>query len=196
MIEAFRIRVQSLILLFLVFGLADVAVAQNRVVVVPLGGDSSLSTDASISIPISSLFTEFPDAFGSNGLLKLVDFGPIIFGSSFVVPTDHKPGSTVFLDLQVYNPGTNGQCTVDIRAWEGVRYRAGESEVLSGQFYSDSPFPESFNGDSSNVHTYQFADDVRTGDAIHFKIIRFFNSDIDRCDSVFVVGMNVRYTRE
>jgi hypothetical protein len=185
-----------LTLVLLTFGLGF-AIAQQKVVVVPLGS-SSLSTNTSLSIPVSSLHTggATVDPFDAEGRLKLPSAFPKVFGTTFVIPGDHRPGSPVFVDIHVYNPAINGDCTAEIDAFDGFRYRVGSAEISIGQFSSVNPFPNFSSGDTTVTQTYKFADDVAVGDAIIFYASRAFNGNPDRCDEIYVVGVNVRYTRQ
>ena len=133
----------------LIFSVCAVsAFAHNKVVVVPLGADEkTLSTETSISIPVGALRNTM-GGFGTHlngGPLNLEASGNTSFGTTFVVPADHAPGTLIFVDILVVNPGFNGLCRAVIESNIGVRYRDGTIPDNSGEFGFERPgifFPE------------------------------------------------------
>ncbi|MEM7357747.1 MAG: hypothetical protein AAF431_01455 [Pseudomonadota bacterium] len=174
------------------------AIAQNKVVVVPLGADNTFAGEATISIPVNSLVNSSGGnpAFISTLGVVLEDTGNSSFGTSIIIPQDHKPGTRIYVDIYVYNPVSNGACQAIIRTNYGRSWKPGEPRDSSGVFGFAPVFPAFTQGEQTYQHTFRFGDDKGAGDAIVFGMFRQGNAAADNCGDVGLVGLNIRYERQ
>lgn len=187
--------------LFVIFVFSISVRAHNKVVVVPLGGDekSSLVGEATISIPVTSLLSStgeplnFSSSVGSYILLGSVN---TTYGTSFVIPQDHKAGTRVYLDVHVYNLPGSSPCQPIITTGYSSAWRPGEARDQNGVFVVDGPSPSFTAGDQTGIRSFRFSDSMGAGDAIVFGISRLGDVFLDTCPDVALVGMQVRYQRE
>ena len=191
--------IRALVAIYFIL-LVSSAFAQNKVVVIPLGGDDqkAFAGEATISIPITSLTQsdgsqlEFSSSLGA--ILRAS--GNTTFGTSIIIPQDHNPGTLVFVDIYVYNPAANGACLADIRSNYGRSWRPGEPIDQINVFGFATIFPSFTMGNQTYSHTYRFGADKGAEDSIIFGLFRAGNQVADNCGDVGVVGMNIRYERE
>lgn len=179
--------------------LSSNAFAQTKVVVVPLGGDEpKLGGEVSISIPVTSLVQSNGSSldFSSPIQARLYGSGSTSFGTTFLVPMDHKPGSLIYVDTYLYNPLVNGACRAVIATNYGRAWKPGEPRDQSSVFGFGAVFPSFTQGDQTYVQTYRFKEGIGAGHSVGFGLYRSGNNSNDNCGEVGLVGMQIRYERE
>lgn len=189
----------KMLVLFSLMGIALEAHSKDKVVVIPLGSsENTFAGEATISIPVSALKTsngENLNFFSPIGSL-LEDTGSTTFGTTFIIPLDHKPDTLVYVDIFVYNPLENGACQAIIRSNYGRSWKPGEPRDGTAVFGFASQFPAFSQGDQTYMHTFRFGQDKGAGDIINFGMFRAGDLVEDDCGDVGLVGLNIRYRRE
>ncbi|GHA12274.1 hypothetical protein GCM10008090_22700 [Arenicella chitinivorans] len=173
--------------------------AQNKVVVVPLGGDEpKMGGEVSISIPVTSLIQSSGANldFTSPMQARLYRSGNTSFGTTFLVPMDHKPGTLIYVDIYIYNPLVNGACQAVIRTNYGRAWKPGEPRDQSNVFGYGTAFPSFTQGEQTYVHTYRFKAGIGAGHSVGFGMFRSGDNASDNCGELGLVGMQIRYERE
>lgn len=194
-----RAVVARCLFLLVLVSAAQITFAQNKVVVVPLGGDEpKMGGEVSISIPVTSLVqTNGANLdFTSPIQARLYGSGSTTFGTTFLVPMDHKPGTLIYVDTYIYNPEVNGACRAVITTNYGRAWKPGEPRDQSNVFGYGTTFPSFTEGDQTYVHTYRFKEGIGAGHSVGFGLYRSGNNANDNCGEVGLVGMQIRYERE
>jgi hypothetical protein len=194
-----RANVARYLFLLVLVSAAQMAYAQSKVVVVPLGGDESKKGgEVSISIPVTSLVQSNGDIldFTTQVQGRLYASGLTSFGTTFLVPVDHKPGTLIYVDIYIYNRAMNGACQAVIRRNYGRAWKPGEPFNQTGVFGFAQAFPAFTQGDQTYVQTYRFGEEIGAGHSVGFGMFRSGDNAADNCGEVNLVGMQIRYERE
>jgi hypothetical protein len=200
MANKIKTRTPFLTLILFVFALCSgYTFAETKVVVIPLGAeDSGFKGEATISIPVNSLRSFSGDLLPVDSIhtVNLADGSNTYFGTNFVIPSDHKPDTLIYVEFLVYNPSPNGSCRVAIRTSYGRRYRAGLPVETNGILSSTLRITSFAESDATNRLSWAFGNNPVAGDSIVFGLYRWGGYRLDTCGNVSIVGINVRYQRE
>jgi len=148
-----------------------------------------------LALPAQAAFAE-GTANGNSGGVTLFAAGSGGLNIGFLVPPDHKAGTSLLMDV-LMNENSSGACGI---SWSA----GGTTGPIDDNFYNGgwrTPPLSNYDGTisipegplSGHTVTFEWPFGSDPGDLVSFRLTRHGDNVADTCSSVQVVGLQLRY---